>query len=64
MRSWRLVLEVANMARVLNRAERADVAAPYASLHLEVEDDHRSRIASVSISPAPHGFKDGVRGGT
>lgn len=59
-----MVARLGDMATVLDRANRADLTELYASLQLSVVYSHPNHAAEVSITPAMHGFKVGVRGGT
>jgi len=59
-----MIAELGDMRKVLDRADRGDLADLYKALDLAVTFDHRERVAEVVIDPATHVVKVGVRGGT
>jgi hypothetical protein len=59
-----MVLELGDMATILDMADRDALADLYTALRLSVTYDHSTRTAVVSIRPSPRGGKVGVRGGT
>jgi hypothetical protein len=48
-----MVDQLGDIGRVLDRANREDLAALYEALRLTVDYDHRTRVAEVSMTPAP-----------
>jgi hypothetical protein len=58
-----MVKELGAMKRVLDLADRGDLADPYGALGLEVSYNHKTRVADVSIS-TPRVVSLRVRGGT
>jgi hypothetical protein len=58
-----LVTQLGDTKKVLDRAERADLADLYRALDLAITFDHRKQVAKVSIDPTTHVVKVGVRGG-
>ncbi|WP_132210328.1 recombinase family protein [Kribbella steppae] len=59
-----VVDQLTDVARALDRANRDDLAELYEALRLRVEYDHRTRVAEVSVTPAPRVDSVCVRGGT
>ncbi len=59
-----MIAELGDMRKVLDRADRGDLADLYKALDLAVTFDHRERVAEVFIDPTTHVVKVGVRGGT
>jgi hypothetical protein len=58
----KMITELGDMARVLDTADREDLAELYKALGLAISYDHAQTRADVSISPRV--VKVGVRGGT
>jgi hypothetical protein len=48
-----MVDQLGDIARALDRANRRDLAELYDALRLAVDYDHCTRVAEVSITPAP-----------
>jgi Recombinase len=59
-----MVEELGAMKTVLDQADRGDLADLYGALGLEVSYNYKTRVADVSIKPAPRVVSVGVRGGT
>ncbi len=59
-----MIAELGDMRKVLDQADRGDLAELYKALDLAVTFDHRERVAEVFIDPTAHVVKVGVRGGT
>lgn len=58
-----MVDQLGDIAQVLDRADRGDLAELYETLRLTVDHDHRTRLAEVSIAPTPRVDSVRVRGG-
>ncbi|WP_199234862.1 recombinase family protein [Kribbella sp. VKM Ac-2568] len=59
-----MIAELGDMRKVLDRADRGDLADLYKALDLAITFDHREKVAEVSMNPTTHVVKVGVRGGT
>jgi len=58
-----MIDQLGDIGRVLDRANRRDLAELYDALRLVVDYDHRMRIAEVSVTPTPRVDSVCVRGG-
>ncbi|TCM33108.1 hypothetical protein EV648_1333 [Kribbella sp. VKM Ac-2568] len=59
-----MVEELGAMKTVLDQADRGDLAELYGALGLDVSYNYKTRVADVSIRPAPPVVSMRVRGGT
>jgi hypothetical protein len=59
-----MVDQLGDIAQALDRASQKELADLYDALRLAVDYDHRTRVAEVSITPAPRVVSVCVRGGT
>jgi hypothetical protein len=59
-----MVDQLGDIGRALDRARPTELAELYDALRLAVDYDHRTRVAEVSITPAPRVVSVCVRGGT
>ncbi|MFI6676867.1 hypothetical protein [Kribbella sp. NPDC050470] len=59
-----MVDQLGDIGRVLDSATQEDLASLYDALRLTIDYDHRTRVAEVSITPAPRVDSVCVRGGT
>ncbi|WP_405064999.1 hypothetical protein OG558_23895 [Kribbella sp. NBC_01510] len=56
--------QLGDIARASDQANRRDLAELYDAPRLAIDYDHRTRVAEVSITPAPRVDSVGVRGDT
>ena len=59
-----MVEELGAMKTVLDQADRGDLAELYGAFGLDVSYNYETRVADVSIRPAPRVVSMRVRGGT